>query len=242
MQLTPLLISILLLVTTKLKPLEPTFKKLTSSLVTLHEPISNLKNKVTQQKTFITSLPKLKYQNLNLQAENSQLKTQNLLLKNKLNLESFNIPTWDTVPVRIIKINQLISATSDQTDEIKPGMPLVYSTNIIGIVQKVSSPIIYILPLKNIDVSFPVQTDQNTKGDYVFINQTSQMTNITDQKTPNLDDTVFTLPTEKIPEGLIVGTVKQNLTKPSNPIQSVEIDPATNISQTTSPYIITNPN
>jgi cell shape-determining protein MreC len=242
MQLTPLLISILLLVTSKLKPLEPSYQKITNSLISLHQPITSLKNKTNQQKILLTSLPKIRYQNLDLQAENSQLKTQNLLLKNKLNLTNFETPSWNTVPVRIIKIDQVISATSNQTDQVKPGMPLVHSTNIIGIVQKVSSSIIYILPLKNDDISFPVQTDQDTQGDYVFQNRLSQMTNITDQETPNQDDTVFTLPTEEIPEGLIVGQVKQVLTKPSNPIQKVEIDLPLNVSQITDTYIITDPN
>ncbi|MBU1200303.1 hypothetical protein KJ953_02070 [Patescibacteria group bacterium] len=222
-QLTPLLISILLLVSGKLKPLEPSYQKVTSALISINRPIYNLKNKLNQQKLFITSLPGMHFNNLALQAENSQLKTQNLLLKNKLNLEDFHTPSWNTVPVRIIKVDNLISATSDQTDKIKPGMPLVSSTNLIGIVQKISSSIIYILPLTDKNVTFPVQTDQDVKGNYIFQDQIPQMANISNQTHLNQNDTVFTLPTEQIPEGLIVGQVVQSLTQPSNPIQRVEI-------------------
>ena len=207
----------------KLKPLEPTYQKTTSKLISFYQPIYNLRGKLDQQKLFITSLPTMHFNNLALQAENSQLKTQNLLLKNKLNLEDFHTPSWNTIPVRIIKVDNLISATSDQTDKIKPGMSLVSSTNLIGIVQKISSSIIYILPLTDPNVFFPVQTGQNTKGDYLVKDKIPQITNISNQTRPNQNDTVFTLPTEQIPEGLIVGQVVQSLTQPSNPIQRVEI-------------------
>jgi len=240
-QLTPLLISILLLVSSKLKPLEPSYQKVTSSLISLNQPIYNLKNKLDQQKLFISSLPSMHFNNLSLQAENSQLKTQNLLLKNKLNLQNFATPSWNTVPVRIIKTDQTISATSDQTDKIKPGMPLIQSTNLIGIVQKISSSIIYILPLTDKNVTFPVQTDQDVKGNYIFQDQIPQMANIASQNTPNQTDTVFTLPTEQIPEGLVVGQVAQTLTQPSNPIQRVELKLSINPNQPDQAFIITSP-
>ena len=243
-QLTPLLISILLLVSGKLKPLEPGYQEVTNTLISINQPIYNLKNKVNQQKLFITSLPSIHFSNLALQAENNNLKTQNLLLKNKLDLKSFSSPVYNTIPVRIININQTISATSDHTDLIEPGMPLVQSTNIIGIVQKVSSSIIYILPLTNKNVSFPAQTNQGVKGNYLFQDQIPQMANIASQNTPNQTNTVFTLPTEQIPEGLIVGTVTQTLTKPSNPIQRVEIKLSSNPSEASAKkgvHIITQP-
>jgi cell shape-determining protein MreC len=230
-QLTPLLISILLFVSGKLKPLEPGFKNVTSFLITLHQPVNNLKDKLNQQKLFIASLPSIHFSNLALQAENGKLKTENLLLRNKLNLKSFELPTYNTVPVRIIKIDQTISATSDHTDLIKPGMPLTQSTNIVGIVQKVSSSIIYILPLTNKDASFPVQTNHDIKGNYLFQDQIPQMANIANKNVPNQMSTVFTLPTEQIPEGLIVGEVTQALTQPSNPIQRVEIKLSANPSE-----------
>ncbi len=228
----------------KLKPLESGFSKVTSSLILIHQPIYNLKNKLDQQKLFVASLPSIHFSNLSLQAENEKLKTQNLLLKNKLDLKSFDLPDYNTIPVRIININQTISATSDHTDLIEPGMPLVQSTNIIGIVQKVSSSIIYILPLTDKNVSFPAQTDQGDKGNYLFQDQIPQMANIASQNVPNQTNTVFTLPTEQIPEGLIVGTVTQTLTKPSNPIQRVEIKLSSashNLSDGGPLYIITSP-
>jgi len=241
MQLTPLLISILLFVSSKLKPLKPGYQKLTTTLISLHQPINQLRNQLNQTKQFITSLPSIHYQNLSLKAENNQLKTQNLLLKNQLNLKDFKNPSWTTVPVRIIKVGQIITATTNQTDQLKPGMPLIYSTNLIGLIQKVSSPIVYILPLTHPEINFPVQISQDIKGDFVFQNQTPQMINIANPNTPIQHDTVFTLPTEQIPEGLIVGQVSQTLTKPSNPIQKVEIKLPLNPSQITFGHIITNP-
>ena len=241
MKLIPLLLSILLLVSGKLKPLQPGYQKLSSFLISTHQPIHTLKNKLNRQVGFITSLPTTYYQNLTLRAENEKLKTQNLLLKNKLNLKSFNTPSWTTVPVRIIKTDKIITATSDQTSQIKPGMPLISSTNLIGIVQKTSFSIIYILPLTDANVFFPIQTDQNIKGDYVVKDKTPQITNISNQTTPNLNNTVFTLPTEQIPEGLIVGQVAQTLTKPSNPIQRVEITLPINPNQLDQAHIILSP-
>ena len=102
-------------------------------------------------------------------------------------------------------------------------MPLVQSTNLIGLVQKIESSIIYITPLSNSSVFFPVQTNQNAQGDYVFQSNLSQMINIPNQNTPGQNNTVFTLPTDQIPEGLIVGQVAQTITKPSDPMQKVEI-------------------
>lgn len=237
----PLLISILLLVSSKLKPLEPKFENLTNILISLHQPISNLKYKVNQKKLFITSLPSIQHQNLTLKAENSQLKTQNLLLKNQLNLSNLETPSWNTVPVKIIKVDHLITATTNQIDQIKKGMPLVQSTNLIGIVKEILGPIIHILPLNHQDITFPLQVSPDIKGDFVFQNQITQMVNISNQTVPDQDETVFTLPTEQIPEGLVVGQVLQTLTPSSNPIQRVEIELSLNPSQLISAQIITKP-
>jgi len=231
MKLTPLLLSILLLVSSKLKPLEPGFKKTTSFLINFYQPVYTLKNKFNQQKLFISSLPSMHFSNLTLQAENNQLKTQNLLLKNKLDLTDFKTPSWSAVPIRIIKVDSLITATSDQVDQIKPGMPLIQSTNLIGIVQKTAFSIVYILPLTNANVFFPVQTGQNIKGDYAVRDKVPQMTNLSNSASLNSNDTIFTLPTEQIPEGLIVGKIAQTLTQPSNPIQRIEIKLAINPSE-----------
>ena len=65
---------------------------------------------------------------------------------------------------------------------------------------------------------------------------------MTNQTIPNQNETVFTLPTEQIPEGLIVGQVGQTITKPSNPIQKVEIILSPTIhNPNTSAHIITKP-
>lgn len=228
MKLTPLLLSILLLVSNKLKPLQPGYQKITATLIAVNQPIYNLKNKLNQQKLFIASLPGLNYQNLSLRSENSRLKTQNLLLKNQLDL---NVkiqpckldPCWEAVTIKIIKTGRVITATGNQLEQISAGMPYIQDSNLVGIVQKISPPIIYILPLTHKDVSLQVQTISGVHGNYVYQDHTPQMINLADQTIPPKNEAVFTLPTEQIPEGLNIGSTNRMLTKPSNPSQKMEI-------------------
>jgi hypothetical protein len=235
---TPLLISILLLVSGKLKPLKPFYHQVSRLSITLQRPVLNLRQTFSRQRNLLTSLPQTHFTNLSLQAENSQLKTQNLLFKNKLQLQDQETLSWKTLPLRIIKVGSIITATTKDIDRVKLGMPVVQSTNLIGLVKDINGPIINILSLTHKQTILSVQTDSGIQAELVFKDQTLQLTNLTDQVIPQEKSTIFTLPTEKIPEGLIIGHTLDTLTTPNDPVQRVKVKTSINLNTLTSPHII----
>jgi len=207
----------------------------------LYTPLRQLNHSLHSQQQFLSDLPQIRYQNLLLRQENSQLQSQLLLLKNQLHYDSLPSLDWPSQPVKIVNLSPLVTATATDLSLIKPGQPLVDSTSLLGLVTEVKPPLIYILPLTHQDIQLQVQTLDHIQADYSYTNQIPQITGIPSQTPIPLDTIIYTLPTTDIPEGLVVGTTKQTLSNPQQPLQTISVDLSGHINQVNNPRIITSP-
>lgn len=239
---SPLLISLLLLTLSHI----PQVDSLTSLPIRLvqpfYSPLSQLGQKLENQQQLFASLPQTQYQNLILKQENTQLQTQLLLLKNQLHYGSVPSPNWPSQSVKIINLSPLVTATAPDLSLIQPGQPLVDSTALLGIVTEIKPPLIYITPLTHSDIHLNIQTLDQIQAEYVFTDQTPQITNLPSQTPIPENTTIYTLPTQYLPEGLVVGTTTQSLSNPQQPLQKIKIKLNTPINQAQSPSIITSLN
>lgn len=239
---SPLLISLLLFTLSRIPQVDPLTSLPIRLIQPLYSPISQLGRNLQNKQHLIASLPQTQYENLTLKQENTQLQTQVLLLKNQLQYDTAPSINWPTQPIKIVSLSPLVTATAPDLSLIQPGQPLVDSTAILGIVTEVKPPLIYITPLTHPDIRLDIQTIDQIKAEYVFTNQTPQITNLPSQTPISQNTTIYTLPTQYIPEGLVVGTTTQPLSNPQQPLQKIEIKLNTPINQTQNPSIITNPN
>jgi len=239
---SPLLISLLLFTLSRIPQLNSLTSLPTRLIQPLYSPISQLGQKLQNQQQIITSLPQTQYENLTLKQENTQLQTQILLLKNQLHYDTIPSLNWPSQPVKIINLSPLVTATAPDLSLIQPGQPLVDSTALLGIVTEVKPPLIYITPLTHPDIHLDVQTINQIQAEYIFANQTPQITNLPSQTPIPTNTTIYTLPTRHLPEGLVIGTTTQSLSNPQQPLQKIQIKLNTPINQTQSPSIITSPN
>lgn len=131
--------------------------------------------------------------------------------------------SWTTIPVKLISIDNIATLTASDLTNIKPGQPVISDDTIVGLVQVVEAPIIKVLPLTHLDVRLNVQTDTNVQGQYLFKNSLPLVTNIPSEASFNTQATIFTLPSEMIPENLIVGSIEQIITNPAAPSQEVSL-------------------
>lgn len=240
--LSPLLISLLLFTLSHIPQVNSLTSLPTRLVHPFYSPLSQLGQKLNNQQQLISSLPQTQYQNLILKQENTQLQTQLLLLKNQLHYDSIPSLNWPSQSVKIINLTPLVIVTTSNLSLIQPGQPLVDSTALLGIVTEVKPPLIYITPLTHPDIHLNIQTLDQIQAEYIFTDQTPQITNLPSQTPIPENTTIYTLPTQYLPEGLIIGTTTQPLSNPQQPLQKIKIKLNTPINQAQNPSIITNPN
>lgn len=238
----PLLVSLLLLTLSHIPQANSLTSFPTHLIHPFYSPLSQIGQKLQKKQQLLTHLPQTQYQNLILRQENAQLQTQLLLLKNQLHYDSVPSPNWPSQSVKIINLSPLVTATTTDLSSIQPGQPLVDSTALLGIVTEVKPPLIYITPLTHSDIHLNIQTLDQIQAEYVFTNQTPQITNLPSQTPIPENTTIYTLPTQYLPEGLVVGTTTQSLSNPQQPLQKIKIKLNTPINQAQNPSIITSPN
>lgn len=238
----PFLISLLLLTLSNI-PQADSFTSLPTRLIhPLYSPFSQLGQKLQKQQQLVTSLPQTQYYNLLLRQENTQLQTQLLLLKNQIHYDSIPSLNWPNQSVKIINLTPLVTVTTSDLSLIRLGQPLVDSTALLGIVTEIKPPLIYITPLTHPDTHLDIQTLDQIQAEYIFADQTPQITNLPSQNPLPENTTIYTLPTQYIPGGLVIGTTTQSLSNPQQPLQRIKIKLNTHINQAQNPSIITDPN
>ena len=129
------------------------------------------------------------------------------------------------LPVRLtgsIGNNSVSSPLS--IDKVKKGQPLVLGKILLGIVDEVKGSVINITPLDNERIEvFAVHTSSGQKGQYKYLGNTPQITDIPSLSPIAYSDYVFTEPGELIPANLVVGKIIKIISAQQEPLQKAQI-------------------
>lgn len=226
--LLPLLVSILLSTAGKLK-IGPAIDNVFYTILTpIHVPIGILRSFTQSQISYIGSFPKLSQQNKDLISQNANLLSENELLKQTLTdsqTSALSSGFKSVLPVRLTGSlgNNSVSSSLPLTN-VKVGQPLVSGKILLGTVSGIKGTVINITPLDNDRIQpFPIHTSSNQKGQYKFISNTPQITDIPSLSPIAYNDYVFTEPGELIPGNLVVGKVVKIISGQQEPLQKAQI-------------------
>ncbi|KKT35493.1 MAG: hypothetical protein UW23_C0015G0005 [Candidatus Collierbacteria bacterium GW2011_GWA1_44_12] len=244
----PLLVSILLSTVGTLKigrDVNALFGVVFSPITT---PTAMARSTLTGSLEFLEDLPRMSLENQELKKEYSALLSENQNLKDAITdqetLKNSSKIFTSTIPIRVISIGKTVTATTSfSTESIKRGQPVVSGTILLGFVDRVSDPIIHIIPLDSESLSrFPVKTGMGQSGIYLFESRTPQIADLPSENPVNLNDSILTLPTELIPANLVLGRTTKIISAPQSPLQKAEIKLDSKLtSKTPDPVIVTQP-
>ncbi len=241
--LLPLLFAILLSIGTKLK-IGPTIDNIFYTILTpVHVPIGYLRQISTSQISFIKSLPEIRQQNKDLISQNSRLLSENELLKQSITDSktlSLNSSFNSVLPVHLTgSIGNNSVASSLPIDKVKPGQPLVFGKILLGTVADIKGSVINIIPLDNERIQpFAVHTSSDQKGQYKFVNDTPQITDLPSLAPVTFGDYVFTEPGELIPGNLVIGKITKIISAQQEPLQKAQIKLESNLNDAPSGLVI----
>jgi cell shape-determining protein MreC len=235
--LLPLLVSILLSTAGKLKIGKVLDNVFYTILTPIHVPIGLLRQTTDSQISFVRSLPKLRQQNKDLISLNSRLLSENEQLKQSLvdsKTISFTQNFKSVLPVRLTgSIGNNSVSSSLPIDKVKKGQPLVFGKILLGTVADVKGSVINITPLDNDRIEvFAVHTSSGQKGQYKYIGNTPQITDIPSLSPITFGDYVFTEPGELIPGNLIIGKITKIISAQQEPLQKAQIKLETTLRDT----------
>ena len=206
-------------------------------------PIGYLRQAVDTQVSFIRSLPKLKQQNKDLVSQNSNLLTENEQLRQAIvDIKTVALPQnfRSVLPVRLTgSIGNNSVSSSLPLDKVKRGQPLIFGKILLGTVADIKGSVINITPLDSDRIEvFAVRTSSGQKGQYKFISNTPQITDIPSLSPIAFGDYVFTEPGELIPGNLIIGKITKIISAQQEPLQKAQIKLETTLRNTTDGLVI----
>ena len=251
---TSLFLSILLLALTKLNFTSPLSSILRRFVNPVLSPITYLRTQKNDLLDFLNQIPSLTRENTDLKSENNQLKltAKKLtdLIKDQETIKDLD-SLWSgkagsgfarqVQPVKLVSLGNLAAFTSLNFANIRPGQPVATGNSLVGLVKSVEPPVIMVVPLDHPDTKLAVQLDEGTKGDLIYKNSQTLVTNLDSGASFNSKTAVFTLPSNLIPENLLIGQIDKIISNPANPTQEATVALDRGIGQARGFYIITKP-
>lgn len=228
--LLPLLASILLSAAGKLKVGRAIDSATYAVMSPLTLPASQIRLTIADKTSFIRNVSVMEKQNREQKNQIARLLSENEYLKQKIAdkqvIENLKNSFKQVIPVRLSgSSGKFIVSSTESTDRVRPGQPLVSGNVLLGTVLEVKGTGITIIPLESEkSPSFPIRTASGQKGFYKFADNHPQITDIPSQNPIVLGDFVFTEAGELLPGNLIVGKTVKILTISQEPLQKSEID------------------
>ncbi len=240
-----LFLSILLTVGSFLNLTRPLNSLLFPLLSPLLQPLAAAKSGQAQLSHLIFRLPSIYTENTKLKNENTLLKIKlgqlSQALDNQALVASLAHRRWQIRPVKLVGLGNLVSFTGQDLTAILPGQPVVSGSSLVGLVKSVQAPIIKVIPLNHQEIKLTVQLETGSQGDYVYKGSRPLIINLPSDTAFNSKTTVFTLPTEHIPENLVVGQIEKIVSDQANPTKEATLSLDQEINSATDFFIITQP-
>jgi cell shape-determining protein MreC len=207
--------------------------------------MTSLKTKKNSLTDFLLATPNLSRENEKLKQENNLLKVKvkklTDLVSNQNQLKNLTNHAWESQPIKLVSLDNLASFTSLDFANIRPGQPVATGNSLVGLVKSVEPPIIKVTPLNHSDIKLGIQLDTGAHGDYIYKKNEPHVINLDSGSAFNSKTTVFTLPTDVIPENLIVGQIDKITSNPTDPTLEATILLDSNISSSPNFFVITKP-
>ncbi len=207
--------------------------------------MTSLKTKKNSLTSLLLATPNLWRENEKLKQENNllKIKTKKLtdLISNQNQLKNLTNHDWGSQPIKLVSLDSMASFTSLDFANIRPGQPVATGNSLVGLVKSVEPPIVMVIPLNHPDAKLSVQLDSGTRGDYVYKKNEPHIINLDSSTAFDSKTTVFTLPTNLIPENLILGEIDKITSNPADPTLEATIVLDSNISSSPNFFVITKP-
>lgn len=240
-----LFLSILLLALTKLNFTSPLTSILYRLVNPIISPITFMRTQKDNLASFLVRIPSLARENEQFKNENAALKLSTKILTdlitNQDQLKNLSSYTWRSQPVKLVSLGNLATFTSLDFANIRPGQPVATGNSLVGLVKSVEPPVIMVVPLDHPDTKLTVQLDEGAKGDLIYKNSQTLITNLDSSASFNSKTAVFTLPSNFIPENLLIGQIDKIISNPASPTQEATVILDQEIGQAHDFFIITEP-
>ena len=226
--LLPLLFAILLSTAGKLKIGKTVDNVFYTILTPIHAPIGFLRQIANSQVSFISSFPKVREQNKDLISQNARLLSENEHLKQSMADAKIIVSDSSFKSVLPVRLTGSLGSNSVSSslplDKVKIGQPLVFGKILLGTVADIKGSVINITPLDSDRTQIlSVHTSSGQKGQFKYLNNTPQITDIPSLSPIAYSDYVFTEPGELIPGNLVVGKIVKIISAQQEPLQKAQI-------------------
>jgi len=233
--LLPLLVSILLSTAGKLKIGNAIDSVFYTILTPIHAPIGFLRQTANSQISLIKSIPLLRQQNKDLISQNSRLLSDNEHLKQSLSDSKITVQETSFKSILPVRLTGSLGSNSVSStlplDKVRVGQPLVSGKILLGTVADIKGSVININPLdSDHNQTFSVHTSSGQKGQYKYLANTPQITDIPNLSPITYGDYIFTEPGEFIPANLVIGKVIKIISAQQEPLQKAQIKLETTLS------------
>lgn len=240
-----LFLSILLVTATKLNQTNLIINPLTRVTAIIQRPIVLLRQQKDSLINFLLAVPSLYQRNKALLAENESLKVKVKTLSESIAdqelISKIEKPSWQIQPIKLISIDRLLTFTSHNFANLKPGQPVASGNSLVGLVNSIQPPIIKVTPLTSGAIKIAAQLETGAKGGYTFKNNAPHIIDLPSNTSFNPQTSVLTLPTSLIPENLVIGRVEKITTDLASPTKEATLTLESTVSEADSFYIITQP-
>jgi len=234
---------------------------LNSIVMPIQNGMTYLKNKISGNDSFFTSLDELKAENEDLKKKNSELeqqlreleilKSENQTLKEYVNLKD-KYPEYQTIPAYIIhkdinNYTKTIVINVGEKDGIKPNMTVIADKGLVGYVLSTTENTSKIQTI--IDTSTSVSSLISTSREAIIVNGTLE--NNSTLKANYIPTEVTLLENDNIetsgiggiyPKGIHIGTIKQIINTKNSIDRYAYIETAVDFEKLENVLVITNEN
>lgn len=172
---------------------------------------------------YLKDIPSIYDQNRSLRTENQSLKLAIKKFTDEQQVLGVISSFSRTIPLRLVGESDQLLFTSKDLSEIKIGQPVVVDQQLIGLVKEVNSRLIKVSPTNDPDIKLSIQLDSGLRGTYAVEKDVAVVTSLPNDATYSPNTLVLTLPTDLIPENLIIGEIDQVISASSDPFQKLKV-------------------
>lgn len=208
-------------------------------------PITYLRGQKELFVNRVGNLPHVAAENEALQKENTLLKIEVKQLTEAVSdqtlVASLNQHGWQIQPLRLVSLGNSAIFTSQDLTQIKAGQPVISGNSLVGLVKSVQAPVIKVIPLNHPEIRVAVQLETGVKGDYIYQSSHPYIINLPTNVAFNSKTIVLTLPTEQLPENLVLGQIERITSNPADPTQEATLTLDQEINSGHDFFVITKP-
>ncbi len=203
----------------------------------LRQPLISLNLYMSRSWSFFKNLPhqerlikdlRRRGEELALKADRvADLEKENVLLREALKLPTPQPQTW--LPVKVISLSRFAVIDHGSLSQIKVGQAVTTGKVYLGQVDSVLQRTARVVLLADNQTKLAARTSSGTVGQVIYTGNMLQLEQVAQKDSLTIEESVFTKGTEQIPDGLLIGTIKQVDNNPATVYKTALIEPASSI-------------